>query len=67
MASVRFRPCTMCGNAVQVRTVPPAAQGAVAVDLIHCPLCDRRQCNMGSCKAQVPDGRAKRCPAGHLL
>jgi len=63
--NVRRRTCKGCGNAVPILLIQPRAQGAVAVDVIDCPLCDRRFCH--ACKVPVLDRCAKRCLAGHLL
>jgi hypothetical protein len=64
--SIRRRTCHGCGNAVPVRLVPPAAVGAVAVDVLDCPMCDYLRCK-GCNGTPVRDRRAKRCPAGHRL
>jgi len=61
----RRRTCNGCGNAVPTLLIQTRVQGAKAVDLIDCPVCDRRQCS--ACKVPVLDRRARRCLAGHLL
>ena len=63
--------CVMCRNTAVYKTVPPAVQGAVAVDVLVCGICDRRQCD--KCLAEhgqahyVQDPRATRCTRGHHL
>jgi hypothetical protein len=63
--NVRRRACHGCGNAVPITLIQPRAQGAHAVDILDCPLCDHRFCK--ACKVPVLDRRAKSCLAGHRL
>jgi hypothetical protein len=57
--------CHVCENGVPLRYIPPAVDGAVAVWLLDCPMCDRSKCQV--CSAYVQDRRTKKCPKGHEL
>jgi hypothetical protein len=63
--NVRRRTCHGCGNAVPIHLIAPWVKGAVAVDVLDCPMCDHRFCK--ACKVPVASRSAKSCLAGHRL